>query len=507
MGTKRVIDQQPTFAGGLNAVSDPSFLSPSQARQMQNMRLTVYGGASKRGGTQEVSVARPNSTNPCVGGLWWPSQQYFLVFSGGNLYLSNGSAVPMTWTVVAASVGNTFPWGPSGVRVFTGVGAVETVYIAGGTNLQSYDTTATWHNAIASTPLVNGLEVYNQRLYGWYFGNAVGNNSLYYSQSAGAIGSIGGDSLGVTASGGGTIQVTTFGQSGIINCRVIGASLLIFHIKGISRLTGFGQSDISVLPQAVSADFSLVGPEAITVHAGIGYGVSLQGLFRINEGAIAPVNSPQTPDPLPAALAAASSANTQATSVTYDTQTNEVWVCINGVGNYAYNTVLQAWSGPWVGPFANQSTAAFFTFPGEPLNNKAPYLLFCDNAGWILKCDYSASYTDYVTSGGVAGTPFTSVLQLHRMYGDDRSYSKSWRWANVLATMTSGATLPTCVQSSMLGGAGTTTFGTLASVPQVYYQPGSGSYGPFLDVTITDTGAAQSIYESAQVEGYLLGQR
>ena len=50
-----VRDAQVRFDGGLNTVSDPLVLLPSQVRKATNARLTEYGAIQKRNGSWVVS--------------------------------------------------------------------------------------------------------------------------------------------------------------------------------------------------------------------------------------------------------------------------------------------------------------------------------------------------------------------------------------------------------------------------------------------------------------------
>ncbi len=56
MAREKLVDQQPAMVGGLNDVSDDSALQPDQLRRATNLRLTDYGAATKRGGTQRTST-------------------------------------------------------------------------------------------------------------------------------------------------------------------------------------------------------------------------------------------------------------------------------------------------------------------------------------------------------------------------------------------------------------------------------------------------------------------
>src|SRR4051812_40324757 len=73
MTKRRVSDQQAGFAGGVNAVSDPAFLRPDQARQMANFKLSSYGAALKRLGTA-LTTAAPITTFGSLfsTGIYWP---------------------------------------------------------------------------------------------------------------------------------------------------------------------------------------------------------------------------------------------------------------------------------------------------------------------------------------------------------------------------------------------------------------------------------------------------
>ena len=94
-------------------------------------------------------------------------------------------------------------------------------------------------------------------------------------------------------------------------------------------------------------------------------------------------------------------------------------------------------------------------------------------------------------------------------FGDLSSAStqaKSWRWANVNATLTTGGTAPTVTTQSQIGAADTQTFSTPSTTAKAYYNQSS-NVGPYIDVTITDTGTTASQVESVEVEGFLMGRR
>lgn len=506
MGGQRIVDVQAGFTEGLNAVSDPASLGASQARVLTNVSLTAYGSAQRRLGTQRLSAAQPNSGNPVTCGVYWPSQNKFVIGSGSNLYQGTFVSIPVTWSQVAAANG-LITDGRSFV-VFTDTSGNEVVYIASD-NLSKLDSSGTFTGAISGTPAVTGLVVYNNRLWGWI----AGSNALYFSNLASAAGSIGGDSLGVGASSGGQINVVTFGASGIYKCAVIGSSLLIFHQRGISRLTGFGLSDITVQPQAVTPDFSIVGPWAVTTYNGMGWAVGFQGLAAVTENGVQLVGTPSKPDPLPAILAANAIAANDV-SVAYNPTTQEVWVAHNS-GVYVYNTILGSWAGPWQNVYSTPPVNCFIQYPGGVLASSftEPFVAFGDGLGWLLQTNIG--YRDSVTSAGTGGQTYLMSVQCRRLFGQSplepggaRAYAKSWRWANVLAQLAAvgAGNAPVVTLSSQYGGSSTFTVSPVANVQQPYYVP-AGGVGPYLDVTIADQIDGASEYAMVEVEGFYLGQR
>ena len=505
MAAKREIqDMQAGFAGGLNTVADAAVVRPDQARQLENFRLTAYGAATKRGGTKRTSAAPPTasvltSIRP------WPSQNVLMCTTGTTaLYWTQNPSAGNTWTTLAATTGTPsdngvvftdgtsefwYTWHTAGLaKTSTITGGISCAKVAGATPAAN--------NALA------GLVVYNSRLWGWP-GNDGGTtvNRLYYSNLSTAVGSIGGDSFGIVASSGGSIVINTFGQSAIISAVVVGASLMICHQTGVSRLSGFGQDDIDVEPQAVSAEMSILGRDAYAIFQDVAYVLTTQGLMEMTEGAINAVGTPDKPDPTRPVIQSLILGGTSlaGAKVAYNAQKTELYCSLDTVGIYVYNTTLDAWSGPFTGALvpASQNGLCYY----------APYAYFGGAGGYLLRMDSSGVLLDNLTSTSTGGTAVTGVLQCHRMFGAERMYSKAWRWITVMCTLTSGGTAPTAVAYSQVSGSSTMTFSAPVSAEAVYYlQPGG--VGPYLDVTITDAATnGTNQYVQIGIEGFLLGQR
>lgn len=507
----RVTDQQQGFAGGLNTVSDPAMLAPNQARALTNVKLTAYGAAVKRGGTIAYATANPSTTNEIVTMAWWEKQTgVFAAAADGRLY--KGIALqPTVWTLLTGGSARWLGLNYSNLAIFTD-GTNEAIYGCGG--IKSTDGTSctdvTWTLPSGASGY-DWIVVYNDRLWG----GATTSPFITYSPLSTATGSIGGDGLGVAASGGGTIRITTAFVNPVYVGFVVGASLMLCQSRGISRLTGFGQSDITVQPQAVAPDVNILGPYAYCVNGTQAWVMTRRGLYRVTENGAVPVGTPDRPDPLIAVYATNPSVEPGSTAVktrcTYNVATDEVYVWVPNIGVYSYHTILDAWSGPWNGTYAVSGSStvkggAFLAFPGY--GTVPPFVIWSDMVGGSWLMDYTTTYKDGIAYTGSGGSAYTATIQCRRMFGADvpSDAAKAWRNANVLATLTSGGTAPTCTTASVYGGSNSATFATPTSVEQTYYNAAGGA-GPYVDVTITDGGTTAAQYAGVTVKGFLVGIR
>jgi hypothetical protein len=493
------LSDKAIFTGGLNTVSDPAALGPNQARQLVNARLTTYGSATRRGGTRKILAAAVGTTATRNVGIYWPKFEKVCVVAGSTqkLYTATAPASFTTTWSMTMDAGTVFK--ALSLALFQDT-TTEILYgesQAGG--LYKWDgTTST--NVTAGTPVsVNGICVANARLWGW--NSTASSTSIYYS----ALNN--GDTLGVAASGGGQINLTEGGitDEPIIACAPLGSSLMIFPQTGIHRLTGFGESDLSVVPQPATKDLRICGQQAIDSFHNALWVQTTQGLYQVTEGSAVPVGTPETPDPTIAAIAASTSANL--TIVYANAATLEIWVIIPGTGTYCYNLLLGAWSGPWNGAiFASSAPSIPFPIRETTLDIKQRTVMPPDANGLMWELDSPDWFTDSADADGTNGTAYTMTVQARRLFTEKRDISKAWRYVNVTALLTASATAPTCVVQSMLGGASTSTFNTPIAAQSIYYQPGGGT-GPWQDVTINDAASAQSEYLMIEAQAFPLGRR
>lgn len=494
-----VMDEQPSFAGGLNTTSEPTALGPAQARQLSNTHLTTYGAATKRGGTRKILTAAvgTNATGN-IGIYWAAATSQVCVVAGGTQLLytaTRPTSFSGAWTITA-DTGSTFK--ATSLAIFTD-GTNEVLYGASQANgLYKWDGTTATHVTSGSPVSVNGICVYNERLWGW---NAASyTNSVFYSDLDN------GDTLGVGASGGGQIVVTHYAGAPIQYCAVVGASLLIFHTRGISRLTGFGQSDLSVSPQAATEDIAICGVHACAVYHNAAWVATPQGLYQVTEGTAIPVGTPDMPDPTIAAIAASSSPTS--VMVYASVRTQEVWVWIPGTGVYAYHILLGAWSGPFDGAvFGAASPSVPFEIRDSGVARRT--VLPPDTNGVMWELDSPDYYADSLSTSAASGSAYMQVLQCRRLSGQDvpGTANKVWTRADVFATLTSGATAPTLATASVFGGTSTVTMRSpTGNVEQDYYNA-AGGCGPYVDVTITDSATSSATYAKVTVLGHLVGPR
>lgn len=523
MGQQIAGDAQGGFAGGLNTIGDPNFLSPDQARQLTNATLSAYGAAQKRLGTQFVAASAVPVTPRRA--LYWPLNS-LAIFGGAS------TSVCSTTTGIPATVGTlggsalaqsklvdqcVFSDGTNEVMYLVSADALNYPAITA-TTLQRTNTGGTTVSAaIAGVPTpISGICVYSDRLWGWRTGLS---NNLYFSNLSTAGGSTGGDSLGNVGASGGLIKVLTFGASAIVACLTIGASLLIFHVRGISRLTGFGQDSITIQPQGITSDVSLFGRQAVVEYNGLAWFMTPDGLYKASEGSVERVGTPQRPDPTIPYLptVAATSAGDPGLIVRYNSATSQVWILLPNAAAgasylFIYDTILNTWIGPFTGlsSLPGYGSALCLAEVIDPLN--IPHLWMGTFGGGattnFLQCNAAGFYKDQVLSDGTGGSAYTMTLQAHRMYGNGvpRSTAKSWRWINLVATLTAGGTPPVVTTGTQLGAANVQTLSNLVSASAPYYVQGAG-VGPWIDVTITDAGTTASQYEMLNVEGSVLGQR
>lgn len=506
MARERVADSQPLMSGGLNSISDDVALTNSQLRKAINARLTDYGAVTKRGGTQRTT-ASAISAHPVLNGYTWRKDggtQEILAVLNGVLYTTTYGAFPWTWTAESGTLSTTVA--PTFAQFRDG--SDDVVYIGDGGLLNKWDGT-TLDTDIVGTIGASMLTVHNQRL--WSCGCGTNPDSIFYSSLNN------GDTLGNGSAGGGQIIVRTFGDETIVGLASVGTSLLIFHRRGISRLTGYGQDDITVEPQGVTADVGIIAAKSIVEVGNVAYFISERGLYRCNEAEVQAVGTQETPDPLLPLIRGLTSTQFVNIRSVFNRATRELWINIPSSGIYTYHTVLNAWSGPWDTGYVDPATVSLFDTLDS---NGLPQMLRGDADGYVSLCDAPAAL-DNVAADGTGGTRYSMVVQLHRMYCGDDALAKSLRWGYITAKLNgsdacsiawkteadaTSYTLP--ASTAGLWGIGTWTGSTLWGGPSSQnYRIPMGGYGYYTDIQVIDSGDRVPVFSRFQLEAFAMGRR
>ena len=509
MARERLVDQQPAMDGGLNDVSDESALQPNQLRRTTNMRLTDFGAATKRGGTQRTST-NALAAAAVLNGFTFQQDggtNQILAVCNGALRTTTYGTFPRTWATQSGTLSTTVL--PDFAQ-FRDTGGNDVVYIADGGLLNKWSGSALTTD-IANTVAVETIQVHNERL--WGTGNSSFPDSIFYS----ALND--GDTLGYGAGGGGQIIVRTFGDEKIIGLASINTSLLIFHRRGISRLTGYGQDDITAQPAGVTADVGTIAAKSIVASNNIGFFISERGLYRCNESEVAPVGTPVKPDPILPIIRQLSSSEFDKIRCLINRATKELWISIPGYGCYQYHTVLDSWSGPWDGGYIDPDTTCLF----ETINSSGlPVVFKGDASGWVTLCDAPGVFLDNVAAAGTGGSRYSMTAQLHRLYCGDDAQAKAFRWGYLTAQLkgsdqtrvewNSGESfgsfsLPPSTDETW-GAVGTVWgTGTWGGTGSRSYRIPMGGTGYYVDISIIDSGEALPVFSRFQLETFALGRR
>lgn len=505
-------DAQEGAAGGLNLTGDPSRLQANQLRVATNVRLLADGGWQKRRGLRRLHASAIGSGAIVRGGFAWrkTAAQELLALSNGILHVG-AYGLPITWTAKAGAFSSSTV--PSFAAFRDGSG--EVVYIADGGLLNKYDAAGSVTVNIASTGSPAVIVVYNQRL----LGISGTDQTITWS----ALNN--GDTLNIAGSLGGSAVVRTFGNQRLTGLAVVGSSLLMFHVTGISRFTGMTSDDISIDAGArgVSGSEGTIAAHSIQViemdGVDVAFFLTSRGLFAATEGGVSPVSRE-----LEGVLAALDQSSWARVQSAHAKQSGEVRFYLPDVGVYAWNYRTKSWSGPDTGAFI-PTHAMFGALDGQARE----IVLTGGDDGFIRQAEYPGAYRDDVLSDGTGGDRFTMRAQCHRMFARDKTSRKSWRRAFVTCNL-NGADSTQLRWTTRLDGSAQSTFatpgadespawgasgtewGTTGPWGGVNSKPGTipvrvQGKGEWIDLEIIDDSEAEPEFSEVSVEGDDLNRR
>ncbi|MGN6205986.1 hypothetical protein [Humibacter sp.] len=507
MSRPRVQDSQAKFSGGLNSVASEFNVGPTQVRRAENVLLSQYGDAIRRGGTQRMS-ASAIAAAPVRGATCWrtATTHEYLAACNGTLYSGGTYAIPMTWTSKGALTSSSAY--PSFQAFRDGSG--EVCYIADGALLK-YSAGAL--SAVGGgTPALTVLAVYNQRL----FGLTGTNQTLYYSDLNN------GDTCGVTSATSGSAVVRTFGNQQLTGLLTLRGSLALFHVSGVSRFTGLTQDDIAIGAgtQGISTDTGTIAPRSAVAVEGVGYFLSEKGAYRITDAGVEAIDTPESPDPTAPILATLGASLFPQIDAVHDKVHQTIRWYLPDLGVYCYHYRLNAWSGPFTSIYVDSPTHTLVDGIDASGN---PIVLSGHADGYLRRDDTTGAsgYLDDVLSDDSGGSAYTMAVTCRRFYTNDQASDKGWRWAWLFADL-KGSTQASVSWASESGAStltlspkaapavwgsftwGSMTWGSTGNRP--YEIPLSGR-GPFLDFTYSDSGATGTILSRLDVEAFDYGRR
>lgn len=400
----------PSFAGGLNEVANDFGFQRDQYGVGQNITIERFGEIARRGGTRYLTAGTVGGTFQITGGFCWrqPTTHTYLVTTNGILYSGGTYTLPMVWTNKGA-IGSSATY-PSFAPFRDGTG--EVCYIADGVGLRKI-TTALVHSAVAGTPALAQLAVYNQRL----FGITGVDQTIHYSSLNN------GDSCGVVSGTSGNAIVRTFGSQKLTGLVTLKNSLAMFHVSGISRFTGLTQDDIAIGAgsEGISVDTGTIAPRSIVAVDGSAYFLSERGAFRLTDDGIEALDTPTTPDNMIGELLSLPASTMANLHGVHDRAHSCIrWSTTSGVISYNYRR--RVWVGRDYGTAFTNSTAMW---DGIDAQGK-PLVLTGNNDGHVWRIGDENLYRDDVAPDGTGGTTYQMFVTTRRFFGPAPGTQKSW---------------------------------------------------------------------------------
>lgn len=507
-----VTDAQEAFNGGLNTTADESQLGPNEIREADNVRLTEYGGATKRLGTQRTHDDQLNASGvitPIMGGFTWrkTSPATHLVVSDGHLWTAPQGAYPWGFTDRGLGFDVTALVSFASFRDL----ANDVVYIADGGQPSKWASIGALTLNVPGTPNVKRLAVHNLRLMG--IGDSTSPETLYFS------GLSNGDTLGDEANGGGFAIVRTFGHEPLTGLLSVGQSLLLFHERGISRFTGWGQDDFNIDDgtRGVTQDVGTIAPNSIVGIENLGFFLSDRGAYAVTESGVQQISAK-----VESVLTRIPALDLARVSAGHNRAFREVWFAIPNIGVMVYNYRLTAWSGPFDGVYRDLSPAVLW----ESGADVTSHILVGGSDAIVRQADVEGSARDDLTANGIPAAdlvPAAYVMNLrcHRMFFGDPTTEKSLRFLYSVANLrgsegtalgwemgesTGSAVLPLESTTATWGQDSWQSFkwGRSGSSTARVHAHGRGRY---VDIRIADDGISNPVFSRVEALGFNMGRR
>lgn len=519
MASRRVLtDAQVGFSGGMMATgirydgvltNVATVIPPNAYPFALNMKIKKDGELAPRRAFRQLATQSTlvwaTAWND-LGSTGVPNPQVIAIDSAGVLQYGTFNTSTSTFGFAAAgtSVGTTA--GGNAAAHFRDA-TLEQLYIGdSSTKIHKFDGSTVTNN-IGTPSGIQSLWTYNQRL----FGCKSTDQTLYWS------GLNDGDSLGTTATGGGSATIRAYGGGDLLGGFALGSTNYLVHTNALSMFEGRSFDDIQIQAgvQGLLPGVTPIDATSFRAIDGVGYIVTARGLLTIRPGE-APTyyDTPDTPDAFLAVLAA--NFAIRKVSIADNVRANEIWFCltVDYLGGstpsqmiVVYSKQFQRFISVWtttetpLGVFDGMSRWSF-----SSQTSVLPQA-FMFTAGGVFGCDFADQNLEVTTGYG-------GVVYLRRMYTDAPQNTKAWRRMYVL--MGSGYN-----DRSV---AGVTPYGTATSVTVSYTVAGNSQvnssisllaqattqvplsgFGPYIDAYLTGAGTVDWSLIRADVEGFDYG--
>lgn len=502
-------DVQNGFAGGFNGFGSQVPIPENQFVSMQNVRVVRDFEMAKRPGMRSLV----SLTNAPISLNFWRADsttaQIIVVDVIGTKYV--GTFDPSTGAITLTSniaVGDS-SLGESGAHFVTG-GADE-FYLSSNSG-KVYKQTASARLG-ASTPTgLNYLWVYNQRL----FGCKTTDQTVYWS----ALND--GDTLGDTASGGGSATIRTFGGGVVRGGFALGSVNVIVHDSALSVFRGRTFDDISIQAgtEGLSADVGGIYNNSFRAIDGVGYVVSSKGLFTITEAeGVQPFERAGRYDPI--AAMARTNWDGENVLIADNIRAGEIWFSMAvrpAAGQSATPTIyiLNKRLGQFTGQITlpvGWSVEGLVSAGYAATGSIYPQIVLAiagSSSHALAGCDFSDTTLEVFQD---LGANYTSSVRCRRFFTGAPRNTKAFRRAYVemgsgaLGSASAGSSTGASLSyTTPVGGAVSDTTNLGAGATNIIQLSGQGQY---VDVTLTDGGTSSTGWSvtSLEVEAFDYGKR
>lgn len=415
------------FRGGLNTAISPDLLNSNELVDCTNARIdSVYGGFTKRSGTQRIHSAAFAGTIAGITQWDGPSGKQVVVVANNQLWFRNGFTYATAFTGEGTTpfTANACFFAP--FRDATS-GAPLVLFIACAGKLFKWTGTVLT-DITATTTAADRLIAYHTRIFAR---NTNYKKHIYWSKVGDGTSFATG-----TATDGGSAMVDVLNGEEIVALEVIGSSLLLAAEDSIMRFTGHSSENIIIAQdtEGVSSEVGVVGSLAIKRFENVAGFLSDRGPYVATETSVVPIGEAIAPvfDALDITYLSGS-------FVQYNRGRKELLFGVRVAGDTSRKTIycqavrLQAWQGPWSYPFDMSLGCRY-----EDANNDENWLSGGSD-GFVRLMDVGS--LDDVLSNGTGGTNITMTVELPTPHFDLPGTTKVLRQMKLQAKLPNGHAL------------------------------------------------------------------